>query len=100
MRLHRLLLRPCIRINMIILRLPVSCVKLISRDLLIMTILPGTGTPGITIIMRIIGRSLKEGMPVIFTAVGLTMVAFARGIMVAVGHPSDMGGVVMPIAGM
>jgi hypothetical protein len=75
-------------------------VKLISRDMLITTIRSGMVTTGITITMRITGRSLKEGMPDILTAVVLTMVAFARVIMVAVGPRLVTGGVPMPIAGM
>jgi hypothetical protein len=57
-------------------------------------------TTGITITMRTIGRSLKEGMPDILTVVGLTMVAFSAGMVDAVGPRRYMGGVVLSIAGM
>ena len=95
MRLRRPLLQPYIRISMIILLLPGWCVKLISPDLPIMIIRPGMVTTGITITMRITGRSLKEGMPDIFTAAGLTMLAFVARMVDAVGPRRFMGAVVL-----
>ena len=95
MPLRRLLLHPYIRTSMTILLLPGWCVRLISRDLLIMIIRSGMVTIGITITMRITGRSLKEGMPDIFTVAGLTMPVFSVGMVDAVGRRRYMGGVVL-----